>query len=217
MSRSTPYEGKNVSISYHQYHGCWWPGNTRRQGISRHDTDLVFVEYSTTGKSSCSDYPLLLWLQLDQCLQKPVKPAETCCFWWYIFAYDLHQVMIFFWDGQVSKSNTVLVPGHLHTLYWPITSWQFDDGTIVIYPQPMALLWGIWMAFTGLSICAFIYHQKAIHRIDFKLGKWSHYVIHLIVWFTLVDAMYILFSALWSFFLLPTLMVSCQKDPTCHA
>ena len=29
-----------------QHYGCWWPGDPRSQGISSHDLDLVFVEYS---------------------------------------------------------------------------------------------------------------------------------------------------------------------------
>ena len=28
-------------ILYNQYHGCWWPGIVRSQGISRHSTGLV--------------------------------------------------------------------------------------------------------------------------------------------------------------------------------
>ena len=29
---------------YRQYHGCWWPGFARSQGINNHD--LLFLEYS---------------------------------------------------------------------------------------------------------------------------------------------------------------------------
>ena len=28
-----------------QYHGCWWPGNARSQGISNHDIDEVEPDY----------------------------------------------------------------------------------------------------------------------------------------------------------------------------
>ena len=29
-------------IQYSQYHGCWWPGDTRSQDISNHGIDLLF-------------------------------------------------------------------------------------------------------------------------------------------------------------------------------
>ena len=32
---------KDLCILLSQYHGCWWPGDTRSQGISSHDIDLV--------------------------------------------------------------------------------------------------------------------------------------------------------------------------------
>ena len=31
----------------HKCHACWWPGDTRNLDITRHDTDLVFPEYSS--------------------------------------------------------------------------------------------------------------------------------------------------------------------------
>ena len=34
------WEDKDLSIGHSQYHGCWWPGDTRSQGISSHDIDL---------------------------------------------------------------------------------------------------------------------------------------------------------------------------------
>ena len=30
-----------------QYHGCWWPGDIRSQGISNHGIDLFNMEYSS--------------------------------------------------------------------------------------------------------------------------------------------------------------------------
>ena len=35
---------KNICISHNQYHGCWWPGNVRSQGISSHGIDLLYLE-----------------------------------------------------------------------------------------------------------------------------------------------------------------------------
>ena len=33
---------RNIPISHSQYHGCWWPGDARSQGISSHDIDLFY-------------------------------------------------------------------------------------------------------------------------------------------------------------------------------
>ena len=37
---------KELFILHHQYHGCWWPGDTRSQGISWHCIILDILEYS---------------------------------------------------------------------------------------------------------------------------------------------------------------------------
>ena len=38
---------KNLpTVSYSQYHGCWWPGDMRSQNISSHSIDLVCWSYS---------------------------------------------------------------------------------------------------------------------------------------------------------------------------
>ena len=39
-----PY--RRTYLSLIQYHDCWWPGDIRSQGISRHGIDLVLHEYS---------------------------------------------------------------------------------------------------------------------------------------------------------------------------
>ena len=33
--------------TYSQYHGYWWPGDARSQGIIKHATDLLHLEYSS--------------------------------------------------------------------------------------------------------------------------------------------------------------------------
>ena len=33
-------EDKVLFILHTQYHGCWWPGNARSQGINSHGIDL---------------------------------------------------------------------------------------------------------------------------------------------------------------------------------
>ena len=38
---------KDLFILHSQYHGCWWPGDARSQGISNHDIDLFLSEYSS--------------------------------------------------------------------------------------------------------------------------------------------------------------------------
>ena len=37
---------KKHPISLSQYYGCWWPGDTRSQGINSHCIDLVLPKYS---------------------------------------------------------------------------------------------------------------------------------------------------------------------------
>ena len=39
-------EDENMCIEYNQYRCCWWPGDTRSQGISCYGIDLVYPEYS---------------------------------------------------------------------------------------------------------------------------------------------------------------------------
>ena len=34
-------EDKDLSILHSQYYGCWWPSDTRSQGINNHDIDLL--------------------------------------------------------------------------------------------------------------------------------------------------------------------------------
>ena len=37
---------------YSQYHGCWWPGNARKQDISRHAIDFILSEYFSLSTTS---------------------------------------------------------------------------------------------------------------------------------------------------------------------
>ena len=37
---------RNPFIPLNQYHGCWWPGDVRSQGIRSHGANLVIPEYS---------------------------------------------------------------------------------------------------------------------------------------------------------------------------
>ena len=44
--KSVLKEGKNLCVIHGQYHGCWWSGDVRSQGISSHDIGLVYSQYS---------------------------------------------------------------------------------------------------------------------------------------------------------------------------
>ena len=45
--KSSLMEDQGFFILQSQYHGCWWPGDRRNQGISSHDVGLVCLEYSS--------------------------------------------------------------------------------------------------------------------------------------------------------------------------
>ena len=51
-------EERNTFIQHNQYHGCWWPGDIRSQGIRSHGIDLFFLEYSslTTRRVRLDDF-----------------------------------------------------------------------------------------------------------------------------------------------------------------
>ena len=55
----------DLSILHNQYHCCWWPGDTRSQGITNNDTDLLDTEYSQSHMvrsiSSSLPHHLSLW------------------------------------------------------------------------------------------------------------------------------------------------------------
>ena len=36
-------EDKETFILQSQYHGCWWPGDTRSHGINNHGINLVLL------------------------------------------------------------------------------------------------------------------------------------------------------------------------------
>ena len=44
--QSTHREDNNCPTLHFWYHNCWWPGDTRRQGISSHGVDPVWTWYS---------------------------------------------------------------------------------------------------------------------------------------------------------------------------
>ena len=40
-------DSSNTFLFHGQYQGCWWPGDSRSQGISSNDIDLAVPEYSS--------------------------------------------------------------------------------------------------------------------------------------------------------------------------
>ena len=51
--KSSLLNDKKLVILHSQYHGCWWPGEARSQGISRHGIDLALTQnipVSTPGR-----------------------------------------------------------------------------------------------------------------------------------------------------------------------
>ena len=47
LLKSFLMEDRDLPILHSQYHGCWWPGDARSQGISSHGADLVLLKYSS--------------------------------------------------------------------------------------------------------------------------------------------------------------------------
>ena len=65
-------EDKNHPEVHNQYHGCWLPGETRRQGISRHEIDLVWTAYSNTCTGVATFWQLMEWCHSEPCHQQTV-------------------------------------------------------------------------------------------------------------------------------------------------
>ena len=64
-------EDKDLFILYIQYHGCWWSGNARGQGINSHDIHLV-LEYSAFGTRGFNSggygyFVSVNWVFIDSC------------------------------------------------------------------------------------------------------------------------------------------------------
>ena len=52
----TPMEDKDLFVVSRQYHGCWWPGDSRSQGINSHGIVLVLPEYSSLSTRRANMY-----------------------------------------------------------------------------------------------------------------------------------------------------------------
>ena len=55
-----PVEDEDLFILCRQYHGCWWPGNARSQGISSNDIGLVVLECSGLSKKEPNKFRINL-------------------------------------------------------------------------------------------------------------------------------------------------------------
>ena len=78
LLKSSLGEGKDLFILESQYHGCWWSGNTRSQGISSHG----ILPYTTRKILVSPQAGLILQSQLGQIyisvqnsIKKDVSPA----------------------------------------------------------------------------------------------------------------------------------------------
>ena len=56
-------QDKHAFILHSQYHGCWWSGGSRIQGINSHGVDLVFPNYFTVITRRSKLLPLFLWCE----------------------------------------------------------------------------------------------------------------------------------------------------------
>ena len=118
-------EGENLFMPHSQDHSCWWPGDTRSQGISRYGIDLVLLKYSTCNTSVVNSHrsasPRLTTLEEDWELF--VDFSSSLCLWFEIQAMRTYN---FFY----LVSNTVQhLKGWYHCLtlmwhwYWCNRTW----------------------------------------------------------------------------------------------
>ena len=54
--KSFHMEGKDLCDIYIQYYGCWWPGDSRSQGINSHGIVLVLTDYSGLNTTRANMY-----------------------------------------------------------------------------------------------------------------------------------------------------------------
>ena len=52
-------------ILHNQHHGCWWPGDTKSQGISSHSTDHQYSCFSTKGLTMVHHVNSSCWIFLN--------------------------------------------------------------------------------------------------------------------------------------------------------
>ena len=50
-------QNKDSFIVHRQYHGSWWPGEARNQGISNHGIDQILTEYPGLGARKVRSVP----------------------------------------------------------------------------------------------------------------------------------------------------------------
>ena len=63
---------EDLFILHNQYHGSWWPGDTRSQGISSHGIDIVFL--SSHGID-------IVFPKYSNISTRTVKLATKVCLW----------------------------------------------------------------------------------------------------------------------------------------
>ena len=74
VSQSFFMEDKDLFFLHGWYNGCWWPGDTRSQGISSHCIDLVWRRINTALSSTSSTFIYIPWAH---CLWQHSKSQNT--------------------------------------------------------------------------------------------------------------------------------------------
>ena len=111
-------EQRGLFILYSQYQGCWWPGNTRKQGISSHNIDIIMLEFSVST-------PEGLMRELD-CQNTINSLGPSDAIWRCRSGSTLAQVMACcLWHQAITWTNVVLssvrsIDIHMRTT-WPWT------------------------------------------------------------------------------------------------
>ena len=111
-----------MQITYSQYHGCWWSGDTRSQSISNHGIDLVCPKYLASAwkrlktKGACIVLPVTWNNGSDLCQNcawiAPMLPgsidAILAQFWhFYFFCFSFKNVILF--SNVVPYKNVIFL------------------------------------------------------------------------------------------------------------
>ena len=124
-------ENKDPFILYSQYHGCWWPGDLRRQGISCYGTDIVYPEYwgLKKGQSILQIQCYSCWWPggaRDQgisnyCIVEAWTIWPVCRRYFYcifvnknLFRCKFHCVFLPVWNWQWSKIGSAVTVSNVH-------------------------------------------------------------------------------------------------------
>ena len=95
-----------LHILYCQYHACWYPGNLRSQGISRHGIDQISRKYSLASEELTVN-PLNKMADI-------LKTTFSNAFAWIKKIFDRENLLyIFQWWEEASQTSNICVLCHL--------------------------------------------------------------------------------------------------------